>query len=411
MTSAQPPTPPAPSVEVATPHNRGVSIIIALTVIMFIIGFVADLMVTSQVSHRMSINLQETAQAEYLASSGQKLAVFLLTIDHGVDLKTYELAKINPVDSLADFWGMLNDIPFGGEDDLILKMLIDMFSLSEFMDAELLKQLEILGGNFKFMITDEASRINLSYLQSTQMGEQVILALDRLLNCPSAQAFLATKNIVPTELAYTIFDFIDINKKARAKSGFSTENAPYDGLAQPYKTVNRPLVSVNQLPLIAGWDRDIHHVFAPFVTVFPAANKYSKLSLSELGNIPFLNINTTSRELFQCFFPDMSPDCYDKFVLKHTKTIEDKLILASEASAVSDALSDLVCYRHSSDQSTDLSKWFRTTSSTYRIHSTGTVGDTTHSNEIVIERLTPEHMKEHNRSSAWDMLYFNHGGH
>lgn len=386
----------------------GVSIIIALTVIIFMLGFVADLMVTSQVSHRMSINLQARAQAESLASSGQKLATFLLTIDQGVDLKMAEMAQITPVDSPADIWGMLNNIPIGGEDDAMLQLIISMFGLSEFMDAGLLQGLKSLQGSFSFMVEDESARINLSYLQSSQMGEQVMGALEKLLTCPTEEAFMADKNVVPTELAYTMFDFIDLNKKARLKSGYTTENSPYDGLDEPYKAVNRPLVSVAQLRLIAGWDPQIHSVFQPLVTVFPAPNKYSKLSLIELGKQAFLNINSVSRQLLQCLFPELTPDCYDKFVLKHTRAVAEKLTLASDASAIAPTLRDLVCYEPEPSLP-NLAAWFRTTSPTYRIRSQGVVGDTTYTKTVVIERLTPEYMKEHSRTSAWDMLYFKHG--
>lgn len=386
----------------------GVSIIIALTVIIFMLGFVADLMVTSQVSHRMSINLQAQAQAEYLASSGQKLATFLLTIDQGIDLKMAEMAQITPVDSPADVWGMLGGIPIGGEDDSMLKLIISMFGLSEAMDASLLQELKSLQGSFRFEVEDESARLNLSYLQSSQMGEQVIGALERLLSCPTEQVFMADKNVVPTELAYTIFDFIDINKKARLKSGYTTENSPYEGLDQPYKVVNRPLVSVAQLRLVAGWDPQIHSVFRPLVTVFPAPNKYSKLSLIELGKQAFLNINSVSRQLMQCLFPDMTPDCYDEFVLQHTRAVEQKLPLARDTSAMAQTLRDLVCYEPDSSLP-NLVGWFRTTSPTYRIRSQGVVGDTIYTKTVVIERLTPEYMKEHSRTSAWDMLYFKHG--
>ena len=390
------------------PREAGISIIISLAVIVFIISFVADLMVTSQVNHRLTVNLQDSARAEYLANSAQNLAIFLLTIDRGVDLKTFEMAQIMPSDSRADIWGMLNDIAIGGDETETLKMIIEMFGLSEFMDRTLIRQLEGLIGHFRFIITDESARINLSHLQTSKMGTRAIQALERLLNCPSEQIFMDDKNQDPTELAYKAFDYIDLNKKVRNKSALSTENAPYDRLNPSYKAANRPLMSVNQLRLVDGWDREIHMVFSPFITVFPVPNKFNNQPRSEFGSMPFLNINTTSQELLQCLFPDMTPDCYNQFILTTTKNFEDNVTVASDASTISEALRNLVCYRPI-DNEEDLTRWFRTTSSTYRIKAQGVTADTTYHKQIVIERLSPEYMKTNSVSSSWDMLYLRHG--
>lgn len=390
-----------------TPGEKGVALIISLTAIVFIMNFVVDLMVTSHVATRMTLNLQDTARAESLASSAEKMAVFLLTIDYGIDLKTYELSQVKPVDSLADFWGMLNNTPIGSGENDMLKTLIKMFGLSELMDSSVVDKLRDFFGYFQMSIADESARINLSYLQTAKMGEQVASSFTRLLDCQ--RSMVEDKNLTAEEMVYRVYDFMDLDKRVQAKSGLTGESHPYDSKAPAYKPINRPLTSVGQLRLIHGWDSQMHAVFSPYLTVFPIPNMYQSLPLAEFGKSPFLNINSISREMFQCLFPDLSSECYDSFVVKHTKAIENKETLAIDDSGISKALDSLVCYQKDPENTVDLTQWFRTTSSTYRIRSLGVSGDVSKIKEIVVERLTPEFMKENQRPSSWDMLYSRNG--
>ena len=51
-------------------NQRGVAIIIALMIITFMVGFIADLVLSSRVANQMSINIEERSKTEYLAGSG-----------------------------------------------------------------------------------------------------------------------------------------------------------------------------------------------------------------------------------------------------------------------------------------------------------------------------------------------------
>ncbi|MCY4380523.1 MAG: type II secretion system protein GspK [Proteobacteria bacterium] len=389
--------------------SKSISLILSLSIIAFMITFVADLIVTSHVAHRITMNFQDSSRAEMLAKSGQNLGAFLLAIDYGLDLTMKETVKQPLTDSTGDIWTMLNEIPFGGEESNMLTMIVDMFGLSDFNHRDVIQKLRDLGGSFTLHTEDETSRINLSMLQSSRMGSEVIRALNLLFSCPVEQRFLEDKGYSADEMAYRVFDFIDIDKKVRVQSGLSSENGPYEKNDPPYKAINHPLESVDQIRLVTGWDYQIHAVFSPFITVFPIPNQYSNFTRGELAKKPFLNINTVSRELLQCLFPEMTTDCYENFVRTFTADQEARKVMASNKLGVEKFLGESLCYEKQDDE--DRSRWFGVASNTFRIKSVGKSGDTQKVIESVIQRLSPQFMKTNKRGTAYDVLYWkNHSG-
>lgn len=388
--------------------SRGVSIILTLTIVSFMIGFIADMMVSSRVAHQMSINIQDSARAEFLAKSGARFGKFLLSIDAGIDLKMAELTQQPIEDGLGDPWAMLNDFPIGGEEIEQFAPIVEKFGLSELTDASVIEQLKELQGSFTLQITDERSRINLSYLQSTGMGKKVVKMLGSLFSCPAEQRFLDHHDLSPQQIIHRIYDFIDTDRKNRAASGLSSENAPYEGRTPSFSIPNHPLSSLHQLTLVEGWNRQLHTVFAPFLTVYPIPNRYSSLSRAELGNKAALNINTVSRELLQCMFPKMPDECYQAFVRAYAEKEETRASFAS-ANTIAEVLQTKMCYKKPPRPQHHLSKWFTTSSSTFRVRSIGRAGDLQRVIEEVVHRLSPELMKSKGSSSSLDMLYWKLG--
>ena len=388
--------------------QRGVSIIITLTIVSFMIGFIADMMVSSKVAHQMSINLQDSARAHYLAKSGSRLGKFLLSIDAGIDLKLAELSQQPIEDSLADPWAMLNDLPIGGEELEQFESLVESFALSKIKDGDVIEKLKTLQGSFSLHISDEGSRVNLSYLQSSILGSKVVQILELLFSCPAEKRFIENQNLTPEELIFRIHDFIDTDKKNRSGSGLSSEVAPYSERSPPLTPPNHPLPSLHQLTLVEGWNAELHTVFAPFLTVFPIPNRYSKKSKRQLAREPSLNINTVSRELLQCLFPEMTDDCYKTFVRLYAEKEESKAAFSSH-STISDDLQSKLCYEKPARSTKDRSAWFTTTSSTFRIRAVGRSGDLQRVVEEVVYRLSPELMKSKQTSSSLDMLYWRSG--
>ena len=338
-------------------NEKAVSLILALSIISFMISFVVDLMITSSVANKITINLQDGLRADYLAKSGENLAIFLLSIDYGIDLKTQELTKQPIVDGNGDISLMFNELPIGSSDNEMLSTLIKTFGLSQISDSAVLDKLKEFNGSFIIRSTDESAKINLSYLNSSRMAEKIAFPmLKSFLSCETEQEFLEDKNINSVELAHRIFDFIDEDTRNRSQSGLSSEDAPYLKKDPSYKSFNHPLESVNQLRAIVDWDREVHAVFSPFITVHPVPWAYGSKSKNEISKDPVLNINTVSREVLQCLFPEMDDNCYQRFVREFTKIKENKGNLASSVSAIPSVLSNQLCYLKS--EKVNRAKWF-----------------------------------------------------
>lgn len=86
---------------------------------------------------------------------------------------------------------------------------------------------------------------------------------------------------LPAQLADALADWIDADGIAQPAGG--AEDAYYAALGQPYLTANRPLVDLDELALVRGFDPAVRARLAPFVTALPATTA--------------LNVNTAPAEV------------------------------------------------------------------------------------------------------------------
>ena len=86
---------------------------------------------------------------------------------------------------------------------------------------------------------------------------------------------------LPVELAGALADWIDADDLPQPVGG--TEEAYYRGLARPYLTANVPLVDLDELALVRGFDADVRARLKPFVTALPGTTA--------------LNVNTAPAEV------------------------------------------------------------------------------------------------------------------
>jgi general secretion pathway protein K len=72
---------------------------------------------------------------------------------------------------------------------------------------------------------------------------------------------------LPDALAYTLVDWIDDDSQPQPQGG--AEDAYYLGLDPPYLAANRPLIDVDELALVAGFDANVRARLRPYVTALP----------------------------------------------------------------------------------------------------------------------------------------------
>jgi len=86
---------------------------------------------------------------------------------------------------------------------------------------------------------------------------------------------------LPAALADTLCDWIDSDSEMQSPDG--AEDAYYLSLPTPHFSANRPLIDVNELSLVRGFDEEVRARLKPFVTALP---KFTAV-----------NVNTASPEV------------------------------------------------------------------------------------------------------------------
>ncbi len=371
-------------------RRRGVALIIAIMVIAVMIVFTSDLILNTRVGLSMAVANRDGVRAEYMTKSGSNLAHLLLTIDQALDLylaspqgKALEAMGLKSGDSLGDIWGMLNGMPIGGDTADLLGSMQETFKLGAFMDSGLLDQLKFLEGHFTLEVEDEAGKINVNYCAKGRCTE-VLLMLEALFSCPAEKLFLENKKLDARRLSYKIKDYIDEKDDVSPESGLGSENDPYERKTPPYKTKNGPLDSPDELYMVDGWDDEMQTVFGRYITLWPFQQ-----TGSEKGTI---NLNTASRELLMCLFPEARGSCSEKFFTAMKDRAENKAGFVGQGQNIANFLKETFCASTSGQEQdpSNRNDWFSEKSSVFRVKVEGEVGGHRRVLTEIIERVIPE---------------------
>jgi type II secretory pathway component PulK len=190
-------------------------------------------------------NRDRAARAEALARGGVQLAIALVLQDLLDEQEVDARGDVLPGDTLNDPWARIAGqvITTDGGDELRIQIL------------------------------DTGARLNInSIVDATRPEEEPD---------PQAEEFLTElfdkviaevpgppgeKLYDPRELARALIDFIDGNDVGL---GGSSEDDYYQSQDPPYRAANRPLLSVDELRMVEGFDAALVEALRPYVTVFP----------------------------------------------------------------------------------------------------------------------------------------------
>ena len=117
--------------------RKGMALLLALTVIVIIMGFAAEMIISSSVAVELATGVRDRIKAEYMAKSGVNLAVFMTQIDFGIDLKMTE-AKQEMADGPGDIWGMMNGMPIGASTVEMVSQAAESFDLGKMTDSKVI---------------------------------------------------------------------------------------------------------------------------------------------------------------------------------------------------------------------------------------------------------------------------------
>jgi type II secretory pathway component PulK len=186
-------------------------------------------------------NRDAAARAEALARGGVRVAQALLLQD-----RIQEQAGAPLADTAQDVWATLPEIEVGDA-----RVSVRIRDSGARLNLNALFELDQAAG---FRPRDEAEVFLQAFLA---------LAIEQL-DIPPAEKALYD----PLELARNLLDWVDQDQE-RLQGG--PEGDYYSRQSPPYAPANHPLMSVEELRLVEGFDPRLVEMLRPYVTVYPFA--------------------------------------------------------------------------------------------------------------------------------------------
>ena len=293
--------------------KRGMALLLVLMIVALMTSLLTDLAFSTMVDMRLTETFRDSTKAYYLAKGGINAGRMILQEDR------------NKYDSLDETWskGVIN-YPVG-EGSVTIRI--------EDQDGKLSLNGMVNGNNPQTIMTDRFYRL------------LVVMGLDSLAD--------------PAELTAALIDWIDtgndpyteIHTDGQSLPVSGAEDIYYQSQAQPYKSKNGPLETLQELSLIKGFTPEVIKQISPHLAVN--------------GSVA-VNINTASAEVLMALDLQISDDTAQAIV-DYRKTKPIKSIAQLEESLAPEIYIVLKTLANQ-DQ-------LATASRTYRIESSAQVND------------------------------------
>jgi general secretion pathway protein K len=250
--------------------KRGMALLLVLMIVALMTSLLTDLAFSTMVDMRLTETFRDSTKAYYLAKGGINAGRMILQADS------------NRYDSLEESWskGVIN-YPVG-EGSVTIRI--------EDQDGKLSLNGMVNGNNPQTIMTDRFYRL------------LVVMGLDSLAD--------------PAELTAALIDWIDtgndpyteIHTDGQSLPVSGAEDIYYQSQAQPYKSKNGPLETLQELSLIKGFTPEIVRQISPHLAVN--------------GSVA-VNINTASAEVLMALDLQISDDTAQAIVnYRKTKPIK-----------------------------------------------------------------------------------------
>lgn len=199
-------------------HQRGVAIVLALSVVA-LAALAATAMLVAQSTWSRQVELTAGhAQAQHLLQAGLDWSRAVLSDDR----------RNSDVDHLGEPWALR------------------------------LPSMPVENGSLNGHVEDQQGRFNVNNLLND--GKVDVTQLERFRR-------LLVILALPPALADSLADWIDADNEPQPRGG--AEDAHYLALQPPHLAANRPLTDVGELALVAGFDDAVRDRLRPFVTALP----------------------------------------------------------------------------------------------------------------------------------------------
>lgn len=222
-------------------RRRGFVLIVVVFFTVLLMTGIASFLRRSTLDAAIVRNRDYAARAEALARGGIRLGVVLLQQD-ALD----EQASKLPIDTPGDVWALASQLQIDTED----------------------------GGSLRIVVEDAASRIDVNAVRivadEADRRDEVLAWLRDFLGkvIEEMPGRKEEKPWDPEELARNLMDFLDEDDVGMRGE---PEDAWYQAQDPPTRAWNRPLLSLEDLALVRGFDRTLVEALRPYLTVYPFA--------------------------------------------------------------------------------------------------------------------------------------------
>jgi general secretion pathway protein K len=316
-------------VKICPLNERGVALILVILIVSILVTVTLEINRSSRAEVYDATNLSDSIKLLYIAKSGFHAGIGLLLVDK------------NNFDALFEDWADVK--------------LIARKSRTLFKD-----------GYFDVPIEDESGKIQINRLVTgNAFNEDVKGLMIRLLNQP--EFGLEEKRIV--EILEAMKDWIDNDDEITGTGG--AERAYYSTLENPYTTKNGPLDCIDELLMIKGMTRKLYYGTRETPGLRQLLTVYGD------GRI---NINTAPKQVLRALSADMTVEAADKMDVYRRNKDND--------------LTNILWYQKVTGMVniTLDSRMITTTSSIFRIVSTGILHQMSQTVSGVIKRETDRKM-------------------
>jgi general secretion pathway protein K len=219
-------------------RDEGIVLVVVLVFVLLLTSAIATFLRRATVDAMISRHRDEAAEAESLARGGIRLGIALLLED-----RLAELAVGFRSESLLDVWSRVAAVEVPVPE----------------------------GSSLRLGISDAGSRLNLNSLMEDgaprQNAELYLTALlEKVVEDMPGRA--EEKQYEIPELARNLLDYMDEDETG-LKGG--QENDYYQEQKPPYKAANRPLLDLNELRMVQGFDGALVDALSDYATVHPYA--------------------------------------------------------------------------------------------------------------------------------------------
>jgi len=213
-------------------------LVVVLFFALLLTSSVATFLRRATVDSMIARNRESRARADALARGGIELAKALLLEDllgHGAD---------GAVDSREDIWARVSGNEIALEDGATLRLRIE--------DSGARLNINAVIGFDDSGSTNDGAEILVAYLLEKVIEEIPVPPGEKFYDVP--------------ELVANLIDFVDENELRQRGGG---EDDFYQAQDPPYRAPNRPLLSVDELRRVEGFDAKLVDALRPYLTVYP----------------------------------------------------------------------------------------------------------------------------------------------